>query len=572
MVLRFLVLALALVMGGCQGGDGSDTGDAEASSFLSVSPPVGGQGRSLTLQVEATRSAFDYEDTQVDLGEGIVVDEVQVLDGWELEADISIDPDAELGDRDVLVTSGHRDWTVEEGFCVVAESLEVDPASGMLGETLTVEILGTQTAWREGETWPSFGDGIDILSFTVYSETYATAELSIASDAHPGARDVLMETGTDVVTLYDGFQVDRVGMAASFDPEEAAQGETVTFTIEGRGTGFDADETEVLFYLDGGETSDIVVDTLTVVDSTNLNGRMTLSNAAELGLRDVLVVTGEEGVMISDAFEVTEGEIDLDDVAVSLAFNVTRAIDNSTGEVSEDVLAYAMFYIPLDPPCGSSSMSSGPQPYDVNGVFEYPESSEEDCPTPQTVGAGDYVWLESDANTVTLERVEDSSSGTIYYYGYDLTIDDYAFDQWYDLHTQGEEGGVQEYLVEDVQPTVPANWELLTPDLWGDYTQSRSEDFTYTWTPAETYPDAYFMSGIQGTIEETGNSGYAGCIPWDDGEHTYTSSELSALAAGPVYFYAMSYIEGVEWGLPDSSIQTNATESYVYLQAYMVLE
>ena len=272
---------------------------------------------------------------------------------------------------------------------------------------------------------------------------------------------------------------------------------------------------------------------------------------------------------------VIEGDLDLSEVAVSLVFNITRGIDNTSGEISEAVTAYCLFYIPLDPPCGGSmSMMDSPKPYDNNGVYEYPQSSdsEQDCPNPTTVGAGDYVWLESDVNVVTLERVDDSASGMIYYYGFDLTVDDYAFGQWYDLHTQGEEGGVPEYLVEEIQPTVPADFEILSPGLWGDYTHNRAEDFTYTWTPAETYPDAYFLTGIEGTIESTGNGGYVGSIPWDDGEHTYTSSELSQLVAEPVYFWAMSYIAGVEFGLPDSIYQTNETESYLYLQAYMILE
>ena len=220
-------------------------------------------------------------------------------------------------------------------------------------------------------------------------------------------------------------------------------------------------------------------------------------------------------------------------------------------------------------------MGSGPQPYDVNGVFEYPEAGEEedeDCPTPTSVRAGDYVWLESDYNTVTLDRVEDTTSGMVYYYGFDLTAADYGAGYWYDLHPQGEDGGLPEYLLEEVQPTVPADWELTSPELCQDYTHDRAEDFVYTWTPAETYPDAIFATGIPGTIEATGNGGFVGCIPWDDGEHTYLGSELSQLVANSAQPYFYSYIEGPEFGLPDSIYQNNPTESYIYLSAYMVLE
>ncbi len=549
-----------------------DTGSSE-DPVLALFPPVGGIGTTMDLRVDADRSTFSFESTTVDLGDGILVDTVQVYDGWTLGLRITIEPDAELGSRDLLVATDGARLELPDSFTVVEESFSIEPGSGYMGETIHVDITGRNTDWESGVTWPSFGDGVDILDFTLVSSTIAQADISIASDTWAGLRDVAMQTGTEAVFLYDGFLVDRVGIAAAFDPAEAAQGDTVTFTVTGRGTNFLDGVSELAFWQNGHEKSDIVVDTMTVLDATNLYGQMTLSNAAELGTRDVLISTGDEGVMISDAFDVIAGELDLSQVAVSLAFYVERGIDNSSGAISESVVAQVIFYIPLDPACGSSSMMDSPQPYDVNGLFEYPEAAEEeDCPTPTTVGAGEHVWLESDANVVTLDRFVESGSGLIYYYDPDATLDDYVFGQWYDLHTQGEEGGLGEYLLEDVQPTVPADFQLLSPQLWGDYTHTRSQDFEYTWTPAQTYPDAYFLTGIIGTIESTGNGGYLGCIPWDDGQHAYIASELVQLMEGPVYFFAESYIEGPDFGLPDSIYQTNPTESYVYLMGSMILE
>ncbi len=576
-LLLSLLSLLGALLWACQGDDeaGSDVGAGSIS--LDVHPPTGGLGTTLTVSIAATQSAFDFESTSVDFGEGIQVLEVAVQDAWNIDAQIEIDRDAELGTRDVLVDSRGRSRTAEESFTVVEESFTISPDYGMLGASVEVEIVGANTSWEDGVTWPSFGDGIDILSFTVYTPTLAQATLSVAADTYAGMRDVLMESGPDVVVLYDGFQVDRAGVAASFDPAEAEQGDTVVFTVEARGTNFVAGETELFFMRQGEESNDIQVDTLEVLDATNLYGTMTLSNAAVTGFRDVLITTPEEGVMIPDAFEVIDGPWDLSEVAVSIAFYIVRGVDNSSCVVYEDVVAYVWFYIPLDPPCGSGSMSmmDSPQPYDINGVFVYPPASktaEEDCPIPSSIPAGDYVWFESDVNTVTLDRVEDAGTGQIFYWGYDLTAADYAAGNWYDLHTQGEEGGLGEYLLEEVQPTVPADWELLSPALCQDYTHSRAEDFTYTWTPAQTYPDAFFLTGIPGTLESTGDGCYAGSIPWDDGEHTYTSSELSQLAAEPTSFWATSYIEGPTFGLPDSIYQGTETESYIYLSASLNLE
>jgi hypothetical protein len=339
-----------------------------------------------------------------------------------------------------------------------------------------------------------------------------------------------------------------------------------------------------------------------VIDAENLWGRMTVSNAAELDWRDVLVTTDDEGVFIEDAFQVTEGDLDLEDVGISLAFYVVRGIDNNTGAISERVVGQAIFYIPLDPACPNSpeayactdgedndgdnftdcydtdcsndpSCASGPQPYDANGVFQtYTTGGTSDCPNPITLGAGDYVWFESDCNVVQLEKFIDGASGMIYYSA-DLTIDDYCFDQLYDLHTQGEDGGIGEYVLEGVQPTVPADFEMLDPMWWGNFTHDRAQDLTYTWTPAQTYPDAYFLTQISGMLEETGESGYVGSFPWDDGEHSYTAEELSQLQAGSATFVAVSFIpEGPEFGFPFSTIQNNTSSTAVQVQGYLVLE
>ena len=227
-----------------------------------------------------------------------------------------------------------------------------------------------------------------------------------------------------------------------------------------------------------------------------------------------------------------------------------------------------------DSDCGSDpACAQGPQPYDQNGVYPtYTTGGSSDCPSPITLGAGDYVWFESDCNVVQLEKNIDGASGMIYYSA-DLTLDDYCFDQMYDLHTQGEDGGIGEYVLEGVQPTVPADFQLVEPAWWGNYAQARSEDLTYTWTPAQTYPDAYFLTQISGTLEATGESGFVGSFPWDDGEHTYTADELGQMQAGNATFVAVSFIpKGPEFGFPFSSIQNNTSSTSLQIQGSLVLE
>lgn len=578
-VCSLLPLLLAVgALGSCKGGDSAVEDSESTASSLEVHPPSGGLGTSARVRISADSSVFRFGATEVDFGEGILVEAVTVDDGWNTFADIFIEPDAEPGQRDVTVTIEGRERVLPRSYRVTEESFSLTPDRGKLGESVTVTLTGSGTQWKAGRTWANFGDGVEVLDVTVLSETLLTAELSIDPDAPPGLRDVYTEDGGKIVHLWDGFQVDRVGLGAVFDPTEAAQGTTVEFTVFARGTNFTQDLTGITFLDQGGLNPDIRVDSITVLDAENLWGRMTLSNAAELGMRDVQITTDEEGVRIEDAFEVVGGDFSLDEVAIDLSFTVVRGIDNATGQISEGVNASCVFYMPLDPPCpagGGMGSKPEPSPYDNNEVGPITGSGggDEDCPNPKTFSAGDFVWLESDINTVTLEKVVDGSSGMIYYVGRDLTMADYVPDNWYDLHLQGDPEGLAEELLPRVLPTVPADWSMVSPQLWGNYTHNRSADFNYLWTPAQTYPDAIFVTSITGTTyAPTGDPGMAISIPWDDGDHTYTADELSLLDPNPVYFTAYSYIEGPEFGLKDSIYQENQAESYIYLQATMILE
>ncbi len=616
-----VLLIVLLGMTACAGGKDSaseEAGRAEAGT-LSVAPDFGGLGTDLELRLEGTSSMLAYGATSVDLGEGIVVNGVDVDSGFGGRAQITIAEDAALGPRDVTVVSEDQSYLLPGAFTVVAESFRIEPDAGRMGETLAIDFLGKNTAWAPGVSWPDFGEGVTVRDFTVLTDNLATATVTVDIDAAPGWRDVTVDNGGgERVTNWQGFKIDRVGLAATFDPPIAEQGDTVEFTIQARGTDFLSATPRLRFDDRFGPNADIVVDSVTVLDSENLYGRMTLSNAAALGGRDVQLTVGDEGVAIPEAFEVIGGGWDVSNVAIDLSFTVVRVRDNNTGEIDERVRASCTFYIPLDPPCpqpqetscadgvdndfdswidcsdqdcidigacpsaGSPPSGSEPDLYDLNGVIVYPSSDgaevgdgPDDCPFPQTVPAGEYVWLESEANVITMVRTYDPESGTVSYVAEGLTMADYVPDNWYDLHTQGQPDGIGEYVIPRVQPTVPSDWEWLAPNLWSNYTHNRARPFTFEWTPAGTYPDAIFVFSIFNSQEMgpmEGGSGWGGAYPMDDGAHTMSAAEMSLFSPGVVPVYTYSFVQGPEFGLPDSIYQTNRAPSYIYLVQQMVLE
>jgi len=420
---------------------------------FTIVPPVVGQGTEVAVVMQASRSRFQFEGTALDLGEGLTVDTVTVRDGFEALFEVTVADDAPLGPRSPVLDVDGRQWTLDAALTVVPESLEVTPDNAKLGEMVEVQVSGRATAFEDGFTWASFGDGVDILGVQVLSETSAVVQLSIHPDALPGARDVAMENGPEVVTHYGGFTVDRVAMTAVFDPPIAYQNTIVRFVIDGRDTSFLQGEllmgdtgqpffegqSIVQFWDGGGPNADITIRELAVLDADSISGVMQVSNAAALGQR-ALFVSGTEDILVPDAVEILPTAPDIGNVAVGLGFDIEREIDNATGVVDEDVSAYAYFVIPLNPPCYQpSNPGAGPDPYDTNGVFAIPEPlPSNDCPNPLTVSAGDVVWLESDQNVVTLHKQLIEATGQIIYTGQGLTLDDYHFDTWYDLHAPGD--------------------------------------------------------------------------------------------------------------------------------------
>ncbi len=571
-------LAALLTIAGCKTDtSANDTAAVDpdtAPASYELSPPTGAAGTSMTVTVESTRSTFRFGDSWIDLGDGITVDSITVKDGFTAEADITIDPTAEVGGRDALVTIGELEVTLEESFSIVDQSFVIDPDNGKMGEALRVALVGQGTGWQQDFTWVDFGHGVDILDFDVLSPTLAEAWIAIHPDAPPGSRDVATENGPVVTWRYKGFTVDRAVITAFWEPESAYQGDTVAFTVEGLDTNFTA-ETVIEFFDDGGPNSDIEITELTWLDGQNLYGRIRLSNAARIGWRDVLITSGEESILLPDAMEVLDAPADLSNLYPVINFDVNRAINNADGSLQEDVSAFAYFIIPLSPPCGSPPPpGSGPMPYDANGVFPVPpEAPPDDCPNPETVSVGEYLWYEGPENIVTLHRDEIQATGQIIYRGIDLTLDDYRFDMLYDIHAPGDEdSGVPEFLVPEVQPTVPADYYIVQPELWNDFTQSRAESLDFGWTPAQTYPDAIFSVSIGGVLVANGEPGFAGTIPWDDGEHFFAPGELSQLEATPSTFSASSYIEGPLFGLPFSTIQTAQSDSTLSTSGQLILE
>lgn len=539
---------------------------------LHLAPPRGGVGTTMHVEVLSNLPRFVFGESDLELGAGIVVDSVTVLDEWTLDAVIEIDVDAELGSRDALVTIEETAFELPEAFTVVAEGLVVSPDHGRMGELIEVELTGSGTTWEDGNTWASFGEGVEVRWVRVSDETHATATLAIAPDAIPGTRDVSAEDPPDVVTAWDGFTVDRAVLSAICSAEPMLTGTVIDLRVDALGDLLNPFMT-VELWDDGGLTNDTFLEDVIVGDPTWMTARVRASNAARPGTRDLYIEANGDRFLVPDCITIGEGTIDPAAVRGYTYFIVNRSINPDNGSRSEGVTAYAQFYVPLDPPCygpGGGSGSGFPIPFDVNGVWPLPTPGQPaDCPSPRMVSAGDHVWFEAETNIVTLDKRERPARNQIWYWGRDLTLRDYVFDNLYGLRLEGDENGLPAAFIEDVQPTVPADYDILEPSF-SRTVHPRAERLQFAWSPAQTYPEAQFRVFLYGQLAD-GRGGFAGAIPWDDGQHHWSANHLSQFAEGPLDWRFESRLSGPSWSLPFSDPPLN-TRSFTAVRFNAAME
>lgn len=562
--------AYALLCTGCPADQIQGTIET-ADPLVRLSPSVGGRGMNITLQLRGVNTQWGDGDVTIDLGADILVAGVTVEGPNFATADIAIDDNAVLGFRPVTIEffAGEGEDRVlktflldgDEGFLVEPGGISINPDRARLGETLQVHVEGFNTIFQDGSTWADFGEGIYVNWVLVEDETHATVSISVDQRADPGLHDVVVFNGPIGYTLMDGFFVDRSSIAIEIDPGHGNQGEVLPFVVSGFNTHFGTSggaETLVdmstsicvnEFYPDCQDTVE-PGGVMTVLSPTNAQGTLRISNGAAPGLYDVRAYTIErtdlnenmviepgefiilEEVILHEGFEVREVPIDCNDLpGVSFGFSVSRNIDNDSCSIGESVSAYAVFYTPLDPPCGSPP---GPPvfPYDLNYQIN-PPSGGSDCPTTPTCDAGDFVYLESDDITITLAKVQNAFTGEIGYYPEaPLTLEDYPFGYVdFDLRAEGSDDPTQipAFTAEDVLFTLPSDFELVSPQLCNNYTHDPATDFTLEWTPANTYDVAGLSMSYSAT--DTQNPPVAWqliTIPWDDGDHTWESTMFAS--------------------------------------------
>jgi hypothetical protein len=293
--------------------------------ITSISNNYGDQGVTLNVNISGRNLTGASE---VRFGTGIAVNSFTVLNSNQLTANITIVTGADLGARDVSVTTPGGNFTLPDSFTVnqaLPIITSISPDQDIQGATLNVTITGTNLA---GASEVRFGTGIVVNSFTVLSSNQMTVSIIIVADTATGARDVSVTTTGGSFTLLNGFTVNQaLPTVTSISPDQGNQETMLNVIIDG--TNFTG-ATEVRL------GSGIVVNSFTVLSSNQITASISIALDCETGKRDVSVTTPGGNFTLPNSFTVkqvlpTIASVIPDNVSQGATLDVAIAGTNLTG-------------------------------------------------------------------------------------------------------------------------------------------------------------------------------------------------------------------------------------------------
>jgi len=258
----------------------------------SVSPSARAKGTG-TQNVTIKGSGFVSGAEASFSGSGITVNSTSFKSSTELTASITISSSATTGSRNVTVTNtdGGSD-SLEGGFTVNnAPSIEsVSPSSrGQAASNQTIAIKGKNLLNGTGLAVSFSGTGITVNSTSYVSAGEVTANVTIASNATTGPRNVTVTNpDTTSATSTGAFSVNAAATVTSTSPSSRGQGASKQ-AIAIKGTGF----------VTGAGASfgpGITVESTTRNSATELTATISIESGASTGLRTVTVTNGDGGV------------------------------------------------------------------------------------------------------------------------------------------------------------------------------------------------------------------------------------------------------------------------------------
>ena len=185
-------------------------------------------------------------------------------------------------------------FVVQPGTPILLSST---PSSAQQSANFTLGILGQYTKFDDTTT-VSIVPGVLNLVTTRTSDTSLTVTGTVDPLAFIGSRNVVVTTGTQVLTLFNAFLITSGPSAISqVSPTQGNQGQSLIVAITGVNTHFNASSSASF-------GAGISVGLLNVTDGQHATAPITISAAAAPGSRPVAVTTQGESASAASVFTV----------------------------------------------------------------------------------------------------------------------------------------------------------------------------------------------------------------------------------------------------------------------------
>ncbi|MFN7919338.1 MAG: hypothetical protein U0Q16_04530 [Bryobacteraceae bacterium] len=222
---------------------------------ISVTPSKGGQGQMLDATVNVAGVTLTGSSV-ADFGAGVTVMSNTLLNANTILAKIKVDAAATIGYRFVSVstpgagtatdTSPAGNFQVVASAPVVPTIISVTPNQVGRNATVNLTLTGLNTNFGLGTTVAVSGTGVTVNSTIVNSPNTLTVNVTVASAAALGFRDITATFGGQTASILNGIQIIDAGASSNISitaptPSQVVNVSGVTFswTVASGVTGYD---------------------------------------------------------------------------------------------------------------------------------------------------------------------------------------------------------------------------------------------------------------------------------------------------------------------------------------------
>jgi len=263
--------------------------------ITSISPAQGNQESTFDITIDGM---YLIGASELRFGTGITVNRFTVLSSNQIAAGITIAAAADVGARDVTVTTPGGSFSLPGSFTVkqkLPTIHSISPDNGSQGATRNITITGTNLA---GASEVRFGTGITTNSFSVFDANRITVNITIVPGTQTGARDVTVTTPGGSFSLPGSFTVTQgLPVITSISPDYGIQGTELSVVISGSNLN---GATSVNF------GAGAAVKGFANLSPTQLRADIVIDEDAITGFRDVSVTTPGGSSTLSSSFNIRE--------------------------------------------------------------------------------------------------------------------------------------------------------------------------------------------------------------------------------------------------------------------------